>query len=340
MRALLLVILAMFIVSACGRNRDSIDPMTGYAAPKGYREKPESDPNYVPNREYEDFKDETPRNVPPPPNEPPPAELPIYEQDEPELSGGSSQGRATTDSGGASVPGSSDSGNPGPGYDPTKNVDQNPPADSPTTKYPLITPARQEQAVGLYWDGRLLNGQMFPAYGTGFFASKYFRRVQATTHDLQKVIEYAALKIYDRYRKSILVGSLSQPGGGKVSGHASHQNGLDADVYFIRVNDQELGNLVVNGRVSRNFDTIKNYEFIKALVSTNRIRKVFVNRAIKRALCSYSRLQGLENDPLQRKIAIESGHINHVHVRITCPITSPSCREQLDFLKNTECPVL
>ncbi|HEX4925317.1 MAG TPA: penicillin-insensitive murein endopeptidase [Bdellovibrionales bacterium] len=325
----MLLLISVSFLGACGRAREraSKDPMTGYPAPEGYRENPESDPSYVPNREYEDFRDETPRTSPPSPNEVPPAELPIYEQDEPETE--------------ASTPGSqpvTDPPMPGPGYDPTKGV--KPPDDPRSPARPPFSPLNLEQAVGLYWDGYLVNGHTFPSHGTGYFASRYFRRVQATTYDLQKVIEYAALKIHDRYNKSILVGSISQPGGGKFSGHASHQNGLDADVYFIRVNDQDTGNLVVNGRVSRNFDTIKNYEFIKALVSTNRIRKVFVNRAIKRALCSYSRLQGLDNDPLQRKIAIESGHINHVHVRITCPLASPKCREQLDFFKNTECPVL
>lgn len=309
--------------SGCAKKYASRDPMTGYAQDPGYRENPETQPTYKANPEFEAFARETPTPKPQPnseatpartnpnPGVKPPVPMPIYE-----------------------------SGTPGaPAFNPTFTVS----APKATPKPQSTSNDPREQAIEFYADGELINAGLLPVEGAGFFTIPAFRRHQYTTIDMQKVIEYVALKFSDRYRKNIAIGTISQRGGGKIvtPDHASHQNGLDADVLLPRRDDQKPGTLVVNGKVTDNFDAIATYDLIQTFVSTNRIRKIFVNRAIKNALCIQSSLRNLKPDPLQTKIASIKDHTTHMHVRLTCPLASPRCIEQAEFINDTtSCGIL
>jgi len=196
------------------------------------------------------------------------------------------------------------------------------------------------QPIRIYYNGRLKNANYLSSEGVGYVASSYFRTVHYTTHQTEKVIEYAAMKMNEKFGLTLLINTLSKRGGGYIAGHGSHQNGLDADITFIRVNDNDPSDLVVNGVVSKNFDIAKNYELIRTLVSTNTVSVIFVNDKIKRKLCEYSSRLGRPNEPLQTKIGREEGHTNHLHMRLYCPPgTVPSCRNQ-DPLRSviTDCP--
>jgi murein endopeptidase len=112
---------------------------------------------------------------------------------------------------------------------------------------PPATPA--SRAVGQPWHGRLVGGVRFPADGPGFatwdpirkrVGNRGWRRwgttrlVDTVTHVL------AAYALRHPGAPPVLVGDLSRPHGGDFGpryggiGHASHQNGLDADVYYPR----------------------------------------------------------------------------------------------------------
>lgn len=112
----------------------------------------------------------------------------------------------------------------------------------------------QSHAVGLPYAGRLVGGVPFPPEGEGFGTwdpvlkrspNRVWRRY-ATVKTVSRVLSVLAL-----YRSAnpssprILVGDLSRPQGGDFGrrfgglGHASHQNGLDVDVYYPRLDRLE-----------------------------------------------------------------------------------------------------
>jgi murein endopeptidase len=108
---------------------------------------------------------------------------------------------------------------------------------------------RQSRSLGLPWDGRLVRGVQLPAEGEHFFTwdpvlkrspDRWWRRWgsdRLLRMLLQVIDDYAAAH---PEAARVGIGDLSRPHGGVFDkrfgglGHASHQNGLDADVYYPR----------------------------------------------------------------------------------------------------------
>jgi Penicillin-insensitive murein endopeptidase len=113
---------------------------------------------------------------------------------------------------------------------------------------------RRSRAVGKPWAGRLVNGVRLPAEGQDFFTwdpvlrrtpDRHWRRWG--TARLVRVV----LRVLREHRADypwaprVGVGDLSRPHGGDFGprfgsiGHASHQNGLDVDLYYPRLDGRE-----------------------------------------------------------------------------------------------------
>jgi penicillin-insensitive murein endopeptidase len=135
----------------------------------------------------------------------------------------------------------------------------------------------------------------------------------------------------------ILVGDLTQPRGGPMlTGHASHQVGLDADVWLTPMPDRKLSReeretmsatMMVRAD-RRDIDpkvwTPGHLHAIKSAAEDDLVERVLVNAAIKKALC---REAGEDRDWL-RKVRPYWGHDYHMHIRIRCPKGSPDCKPQ------------
>ena len=135
----------------------------------------------------------------------------------------------------------------------------------------------------------------------------------------------------------LLVGDISQPRGGPMlTGHASHQLGLDADIWLTPMPDRRLSraereemsatNLVRPDKldVDPARYTPAHLALIKAVSREEEVERIFVNPAIKRALC---RDAGRDRDWLA-KVRPMWGHNYHFHIRLACPDGSGSCRSQ------------
>jgi murein endopeptidase len=111
-------------------------------------------------------------------------------------------------------------------------------------------PAEPSRAVGLPYDGRLVRGRQLPAAGTGFLTwdpilkrvgNRGWRRwgTGRLLASIRRVLAAHARRHPDA--PPVLIGDLSRPRGGDFGprfggiGHASHQNGLDADIYYPRL---------------------------------------------------------------------------------------------------------
>ena len=112
----------------------------------------------------------------------------------------------------------------------------------------------KSHAVGLPFRGRLVGGVPFPPEGVSFGTwdpvlkrspNRVWRRY-ATVRTVSRVLTVlAAFREAHPTAPRILVGDLSRPRGGFFGrrygglGHASHQNGLDVDVYYPRLDRLE-----------------------------------------------------------------------------------------------------
>ena len=135
----------------------------------------------------------------------------------------------------------------------------------------------------------------------------------------------------------LLVGDIAQPRGGPMlTGHASHQIGLDADVWLTPMPDRRLSRaereemsavdmvradrLDIDPRVW----TPQHTALIRATAREGEVARIFVNPAIKRALC---REAGAERGWLA-KVRPMYGHNYHFHIRLACPQGDEGCADQ------------
>jgi penicillin-insensitive murein endopeptidase len=134
-----------------------------------------------------------------------------------------------------------------------------------------------------------------------------------------------------------LVGDMSQPRGGPmITGHASHQVGLDADIWLTpmpprkltRAEREEMSATMVVAADRRDVDpavwTPGHLAVIKAAALDPLVERIFVNPAIKKAMC---REAGSDRAWLT-KVRPYWGHDYHFHVRLRCPGDSPQCKPQ------------
>lgn len=129
------------------------------------------------------------------------------------------------------------------------------PRDAATTTSTTPAPGteapapRRSRALGRPWDGRLVDGVQLPAEGPEFATWDDVRAQSPNrpgrrwgTDTLVRLIERVAAEYRAAHPDAppLLVGDLSRPRGGPFGeaygglGHASHQNGLDADIYYPR----------------------------------------------------------------------------------------------------------
>jgi penicillin-insensitive murein endopeptidase len=134
----------------------------------------------------------------------------------------------------------------------------------------------------------------------------------------------------------LLIGDISQPRGGPMlTGHASHQVGLDADIWFTpmpgrRLSRRERENLsaisMIMGptKVDPSAFTPSHVKVVKRAASYREVERILVHPAIKKALCEAA---GSDRAWLG-KVRPYFGHYYHFHVRLACPRGSANCRSQ------------
>lgn len=135
----------------------------------------------------------------------------------------------------------------------------------------------------------------------------------------------------------LLVGDIGQPRGGPmITGHASHQIGLDADIWLMpmpehRLSAEERDNLPAASLVTADGNGVKSdlwnpsyRKLYEAVARTPGLARMFVNPAIKRELCEEA---GSDRDWLA-KVRPWWGHDDHFHMRLTCPPGQTECENQ------------
>jgi penicillin-insensitive murein endopeptidase len=199
---------------------------------------------------------------------------------------------------------------------------------------PAAIPAR---ALGFYAKGCLAGAEALPLNGKTWQVMRVSRNRYWGHPSLVQFIEQLSERAATSGWPGLLIGDMSQPRGGPLlHGHASHQVGLDADIWLTPMPDHELTReqreemmaTVVVARDRKDVDpkiwTPAHMALIKSAAEDPLVNRVFVNTAIKKALC---RDAGNDRAWL-RKVQPWAGHDWHFHVRLNCPPDNPECEPQ------------
>lgn len=134
----------------------------------------------------------------------------------------------------------------------------------------------------------------------------------------------------------LYIGDISQPRGGPMlSGHRSHQIGLDIDIWMLPANDLDLTRRQrenissislrrANGAYVNSNWTRAHHEILKAAAKDPRVARIFVFPGAKVQMCN----EATGNRRWLRKIRPWWGHHYHFHVRLSCPKGMRGCVNQ------------
>ncbi len=192
------------------------------------------------------------------------------------------------------------------------------------------------RAIGWYAKGCLAGGVHLSDAGPAWQTMRPSRNREWGHPKLIKLVKRLGTEAqkYDGW-PGLLVGDIAQPRGGPlITGHASHQVGLDADIWLTPMPDRILTvreredieatsmldktSLAVDPKVF----TSKQVALIKRAASYSAVERIFVHPAIKKALCKAA---GKDRRWLA-KVRPLWGHYYHFHIRISCP--NGGCRHQ------------
>ena len=202
----------------------------------------------------------------------------------------------------------------------------------------VLPAAMPTRVVGFYAHGCIAGAQALPINGDTWQVMRLSRNRNWAHPDMVALLERLSVKAHkDAGWPGLLVGDMSQPRGGPMfTGHASHQVGLDADVWLTPMpsrrlsrNEREDMSAVMMVRPDRlDIDphvwTPGHLSVIRDAAQEPTVQRIFVNAAIKKALCREAK----GDRGWLSKVRPMWGHDYHFHIRIKCPPGSGECESQ------------
>jgi len=190
---------------------------------------------------------------------------------------------------------------------------------------------------GSYSKGCLAGGAQLPETGPTWQAMRLSRNRNWGHPELVDYLQDLSKEAAQQPGwKGIYVGDMSQPRGGPMlTGHASHQIGLDADIWMLPADDLNLSERArenissislrrSSGAYTNNNWTKAHHEIIKAAASDPRVARIFVFPGAKVKMCNDEK----GDRAWLRKVRPWWGHHYHFHVRLSCPKGAVGCVDQ------------
>jgi penicillin-insensitive murein endopeptidase len=202
-----------------------------------------------------------------------------------------------------------------------------------------ILPAKMPtRVIGFYAKGCIAGAEALPINGNTWQVMRLSRNRNWAHPEMVALLERLSAKVHQAAGwPGLLVGDMSQPRGGPmITGHASHQVGLDADVWLTPMpnrqlsrNEREEMSAVMMVRPDRlDIDphvwTPGHLSVIRAAAQEPSVERIFVNAAIKKALCRDAK----GDRGWLSKVRPMYGHDYHFHIRIRCPAGNSECESQ------------
>ncbi|MDB5572233.1 MAG: peptidase penicillin-insensitive murein endopeptidase [Hyphomicrobiales bacterium] len=217
------------------------------------------------------------------------------------------------------------------------------PADPATPAKELFgrktSPASMEtRSIGFYSRGCLAGGAALPVDDDAWQVMRLSRNRNWGHPSLLATVERIARRAKaEGVWPGLLVGDMAQPRGGPMrTGHASHQIGLDADIWLTampsrtlsRVEREEMSATDVVRADKRDVDPARwtpgHLQLLRIAAQQPDVERILVNPAIKKAVCR----EATGNRSWLAKVRPYWGHNYHFHVRVACPGDDPACRAQ------------
>lgn len=201
-------------------------------------------------------------------------------------------------------------------------------------KLPAATAAR---SYGFYSKGCFSGGVAIATDGPTWQAMRLSRNRRWGHPVMINLVERLSRDATADGWPGLLVGDISQPRGGPMlTGHASHQIGLDADIWLTPMPNRRLsaserenvsaismirkGGLTVDDRVW----TAAHARLLRRAASYPEVERILVHPGIKKKLC-----ETVKGDrSWLRKVRPFWGHDYHFHIRIGCQKGSSGCKGQ------------
>ena len=197
--------------------------------------------------------------------------------------------------------------------------------------------AQKPAPFGSYAKGCLAGGERLAQTGPTWQAMRLSRNRNWGHPELIDFIKKLSRKAAKQPGwKGLYVGDLSQPRGGPMlSGHRSHQIGLDADIWMLppkrlnltaseRENISSISLRRAKGAYVNKSWTSAHHAIIKAAAKDPRVARIFVFPGAKVQMCKTAK----GNRKWLRKIRPWWGHHYHFHVRLSCPKGMRGCKNQ------------
>ena len=211
----------------------------------------------------------------------------------------------------------------------------------------VLPAAMPTRVLGFYAHGCIAGAEGLPINGDTWQVMRLSRNRYWAHPDMVALVKRLANKAHkDAGWPGILIGDMSQPRGGPMfTGHASHQVGLDADIWLTPMpnrtlsrNEREEMSAVMMVRDDRlDIDpkvfTPGHLAVIRAAALEPTVQRIFVNAAIKKALCREAK----GDRHWLSKVRPMYGHDYHFHIRIKCPPGSGECERQPDPAESEGC---
>jgi penicillin-insensitive murein DD-endopeptidase len=203
----------------------------------------------------------------------------------------------------------------------------------------ILPAAMPTQVIGFYSKGCIAGAKQMPLNGDTWQVMRLSRNRNWGHPDLIALLKRLSVNAHkDAGWPGILVGDMGQPRGGPaLSGHASHQIGLDADIWLTPMPDHRLSReereemsavmMVRDDRldIDPRVFTPGHLMVIRDAAQEPSVQRIFVNAAIKKALCREAK----GDRSWLSKIRPWWGHDYHFHIRMACPPGSSECKGQL-----------
>jgi penicillin-insensitive murein DD-endopeptidase len=198
---------------------------------------------------------------------------------------------------------------------------------------PVAGPPRIHGQTGL---GCIAGAVPLPAEGPGWQVVRLSRNRYWGHPALLAALRSLAAAASAHGLPTLWIGDLGQPRGGPLPyGHASHQAGLDADLWLdlspkpaLTVAERErieVPSLVLPD--GSGVDPARwrpgHAALIRLAASLPGLDRIFVNPAIKRELCRTD-----AGAAWLRRVRPWRGHDSHMHIRLLCPAGQADCRDQ------------
>ena len=195
------------------------------------------------------------------------------------------------------------------------------------------------ESIGNYNGGCLSGAVSLPPEGAGYQLMRLSRKRYYGHPNLIQFIEKLGYTAATQKLGVLLIGDLGQPRGGPtLSGHRSHQTGLDVDIWFLLSQQAVNRTLAFNERetwsapsvladgsdaIDHSQWSLANEKILEAAARMSEVDRIFVNPSVKRELC----MRKSGHDWL-RKIRPWWKHDDHFHVRLKCPENNKYCQGQ------------